>query len=128
MSSYPIRLGYWDTRFKEVLYFPHDSHLILTSPAGTGKFRDVLSGLGGMHPGSLVWIDPKLQAGSVLARHIARTHDVVFLNPFGVLSEYIGAFPHGSLNPLDTLDPSEPAFEVDCDVIAEGIVTEQRNG
>ncbi|HEY4359738.1 MAG TPA: type IV secretory system conjugative DNA transfer family protein [Bryobacteraceae bacterium] len=129
MNNYRIRLGYFDTTFRETLWYPHDSHLIVTAPTSSGKFRDLLAGLGGTFQGSVVWVDSKLQAASVLARRISRTHDVVILNPFKVLPEFIGRYPHISSNPLDTLDPTLPSFGADCDAIVDGIVTEQgQNG
>ena len=127
MRDHRIRVGYWDRSCKETLWFPHDSHLILTAPAGMGKFRDVLCGMGALWPGSMLWVDPKLQAGCVLARHIAKTHDVQFLNPFGLFPELIGRYPQARINPLDTLDSTVSSFGADCDANAEGVITEQSN-
>jgi len=125
MKRSRIRVSYWDRSCSETLWYPGDTHLILTAPAGAGKFRDVLCGLGALWPGSMIWIDPKLQAGAVLARHIARTHDVQFLNPFRILPDYLGRFRHARMNVMDTLDPELDSFVTDCESIADGIVVEE---
>jgi type IV secretion system protein VirD4 len=127
MKRSRVRIGYWDRTCAETLWYPGDTHLTLTAPAGSGKFRDVLSGIGALWPGSLVWIDPKLQAGAVLARHISKTHNVQFLNPFNILPEFLGRFPHARMNVMSTLDPSQDSFGADCESIAEGIVVEEGN-
>ena len=126
--KYRIRLGYWDRSCTETLYYPGDSHLMLTAPSGKGKFRDVLAALGMLWPGSLVWIDPKLQAAAVLGRHIAKTHDVQIQNPFNILPEFVGKFPHAGLNVMDTLDPALPSYTTDCEVVGDGIVVEDSHG
>jgi type IV secretion system protein VirD4 len=120
-----VRIAYWDRSCRETLWYPHDAHLMLTAAGGMGKFRDVLCALGALWRGSMLWVDPKLQAGSVLARHIAKTHDVQFLNPFRALPDFVGRYPHALMNPLGTLDPTLDSFGADCDGIGEGIVTEQ---
>ena len=125
MTDYGIRLGYWDRTCRETLWFRQDGHLTLVSPSGQGKFRDVLCGAGALWPGSILWIDPKLQAGCVLARHLSETHDVQLLNPFNLFPERLGQFKQALVNPLSTLDCSLDSFGADCDVNAEGIVTEE---
>jgi type IV secretion system protein VirD4 len=81
-------------------------------------------------PGSLIWVDPKLQAAAVLGRHLAENlkHDVKVLNPFGILEPYLRALKPARYNPMACLRPNWLGFGADCESIAEGIVVEEMRG
>ena len=125
-----VRIGYSDNTFREKLYFPHDSNLILVAPAGSGKWRDVLCAIALDWGFSLIWIDPKAQGVSVVGRHRQKRlkQRLEILKPFDVWPQYIGDFGTAQFNPLTTLDPSSPGFGADCENIADGIVTEDMRG
>jgi type IV secretion system protein VirD4 len=125
-----VRIGYWDRSFRQKLYFPHDSNLILVAPAGSGKWRDVLSAIALEWGFSLIWIDPKAQGVSVVGRHRQKRlkQRLVILNPFDILPQYLGDFGTAHYNPLETLNPALDSFGADCESMADAIVTEETRG
>ena len=117
-----IRIGYWDRTCKTKLYYPHDSHLILTAPAGSGKGRDILVPALLEYEGSCVVIDPKGQLASVCGPYLAKTkHRAFALNPYGILQKNLGPLTNAGFNPLAVLDPGSSSFGADCDSLAEAI-------
>ena len=118
-----IRIGYWDRTCKTALYYPHDSHLILTAPAGAGKGRDILVPSLLEYDGSVVVIDPKGQLAAVCGPYLARKkHRVFALNPFRILPKNLAPLAAAGFNPLTVLDPTSLSFGADCDSLAEAIV------
>jgi type IV secretion system protein VirD4 len=125
-----IRIGYWDKTCRTPLYYPHDSHLILTAPAGSGKGRDILIPSLLSYKGSVVCIDPKGQLAAVTGNFRAqRLRQRVFvLNPFKILQSSFRGLSHAGFNPLAVLDPRAAAFGADCDSLAEAICYHDRAG
>ena len=119
-----IRIGYWDRTCKTPMYFPGESHLILTAPSGAGKGRDILIPALIEFEGSMVVIDPKGQLAAVTGPHRAKglRQRVFVLNPFNILPENLGCLPHAGFNPLAVLNPAADSFGADCDSLAEAIV------
>lgn len=123
MNRPKIRIGYWDKTCKEKLYYPHDSHLILTAPAGSGKGRDLLIPALLEYEGSCVVIDPKGQLAAVTAPYRASIGQRVFvLNPFKILAPCFAGLLDAGFNPLTVLNPKADSFGADCDSLAEAIV------
>lgn len=124
-----IRIGYFDQKCRTPLFYPHDSHLILCAPAGSGKGRDILiPALLDQHSSrrSCVVIDPKGQLCAVTAHYRARMGQRVFvLNPFRILPESFRGLIHVGFNPLLMLDPKSLSFGADCDSLAEAIVYDE---
>lgn len=125
-----VRTGYWNKTFREKLYFPHDSNLMLVAPAGGGKWRDILCPLAIEWGYSLIWIDPKAQALSVVGRYLRDVlkHQVEVLKPFDILPKHIGGFGTAYFNPLTRLNPAADSFGADCEGIADAIVVEETRG
>jgi type IV secretion system protein VirD4 len=119
-----IRLGYWDETCRTPLYYPGDSHVILTAPSGAGKGRDLLIPALIEYPGSTVVIDPKGQLAAVTGPHRAvhMKQRVFVLNPFNILPDNLGCLTHAGYNPLGMLNPKADSFGADCDSLAEAIV------
>ena len=119
-----IRLGYWDKTCKKPMYYPGESHLILTAPARSGKGRDLLIPALIEYEGSVFVIDPKGQLAAVTGPHRAKhlRQNVFVLNPFNILPDCLGSLPHAGFNPLAVLDPKADSFGADCDSLAEAVV------
>lgn len=126
MNRPKIRIGYWEKECRTRLFYPHDSHLILTAPAGSGKGRDLLIPAlldDNMKNRSCVCIDPKGQIAAVVAHYLQSIgHRVDILNPFKILPESFRGLTHAGFNPLLQLDPSAESFGADCDSFGEAIV------
>lgn len=76
------------------------------------------------YEGSAIVLTCKGDLCAITADHRRKRlkQDVVVLNPFNVLPDYIGHLAHCGINPLDSLNPNLDAFGVDCDAQAESIV------
>ena len=126
MNRPKIRIGYFEKACRTPLFYPHDSHLILTAPAGSGKGRDLLIPAlldDNMKNRSCVVIDPKGQLAAVCGHHLQSIgHRVFVLNPFKILPESFKGLTHAGFNPLLQLDPSAESFGADCDSFGEAIV------
>jgi type IV secretion system protein VirD4 len=120
-----IPLGYWDNSFKEPLKYPGHAHGILCGPTRSGKFRDILCQILMSYTGSMFVIDNKAQAAAVTARYRRDVlgQDVCVLNPFNILPDYIGRFPHAQYDPVASqVDPKSDTFAADADTLYEGIM------
>jgi type IV secretion system protein VirD4 len=134
-----IRIGwnYDEEKMRPVpLYYPGDSHLILTAPSGSGKGRELLIPALIEYEGSTVVIDPKGQLCAVTGPGLAkRGKRVLVLNPFNILPRSIGSLaspgkqlPHVGFNPFAVLNPDADSFGADCDALAEAIVLHEGGG
>ena len=123
-----VRIGYWDRTCKTPLYFPGDSHLILTASSGSGKGRDLLLGALMEQKSSALIVDTKGELCCVSGRARSEMGELVVLSPFPVWPEHIGRFQHAGFNPLAVLNPRAKSFGVDCDAIAEAIVFHEGGG
>ena len=147
-----VRLGYTED-FRSVIRYefkdadgdliPGEAHLITVAPTRSGKGRDVLIPALLEFEGSCLVIDPKGQLAAVTGPERARMGQrVKILNPFKILPEVLG--PDGpehfgrlnpedksrvtfdaKFNPMATLDPASESFGVDCDNIADSVVTHE---
>ena len=118
-----IRIGYWDKSCTTPLYYNGKAHLFLIAPARSGKARDLLIAALEEYLGSVIVIDPKGQLAAVTGPWRKKMGQRVFvLNPFKILSDYLGGLIHAGFNPLAVLDPNSESFGADCDSLAEAIV------
>lgn len=138
MTPKGVRLGY-NSEFTEVFRYPGAAHLITVAPTRSGKGRDVLVPALLEYEGSCIVIDPKGQLAAVTGPQRARMGQrVLILNPFKILSDVLapGTRYHfrglearcifnAKFNPMAALDPASEAFGVDCDNIADAIVTHE---
>ena len=117
-----IRIGYTDKTCRQKLHYPHDSHLLLCAPAGSGKGVSIIVPALMEYQGSCVCIDPKGENAAVCAAELMRQGINVFqINPYNILPEALGHIPAIGYNPLVTLDPRSHGFGSDCDSLAEAI-------
>ena len=72
----------------------------------------------------MVAVDPKGEMAAVTAKQRAKYGRVVILNPFGVICDHFGYdYMEGcGFNPLCSLDPSSPGFNVDAGLLAEALI------
>ncbi|MEZ0611358.1 type IV secretory system conjugative DNA transfer family protein [Fibrella sp. WM1] len=109
--------------------FKDKGHVLTVAGTRGGKGTNLiipnLLGLGG-YQGSWVVIDPKGENAAITARYQReRGQNVVILNPWGLLEEYIGEAQ--SYNPLDILaDTSSIHLVDDAQMIAEMLVPVER--
>ena len=119
-QAYNPNFGNDPPAFRGILY-NGDAHLITTAETGSGKFRDVLASAMMCYPGSLIVVDPKLEAACVTRRsRLAHKNKVMALNPFHLFPDKLGA--PATYNPMDTIDANRLGFGADCDSLAEAIV------
>ena len=133
-----VRLGY-NHDFTEVYRYPGDAHLITVAPTRSGKGRDVLVPALLEYEGSCIVIDPKGQLAAVTGPQRARMGQrVLILNPFRILPDALAPNTryhfrglesrcvfNAKFNPMAALDPDAESFGVDCDNIADAIVTHE---
>jgi len=141
----PVRIGYIDRSFREVMMYPGNAgHLVTVAPTGSGKGRDVLIPAlldESMKQQSCIVVDPKGQLASVTGPQAARMGKrVVILNPFSIWPECIGPGAArfrgleklcdftGAYNPMATLDPSSDAFVPDAEGLGQAIVYQEHEG
>ena|SRR5579863_8498654 len=120
-----MRLGYWDTSFREPLYFPGDAHGVLCGPTRSGKGATFLAQLLMSYEGSTLVVDPKGQLAALTARYRREVlkQEVYVLNPFKILQPYLGGFKHAQFDPLNScLDPESDDFAADADNLADGLL------
>jgi type IV secretion system protein VirD4 len=140
-----IRLGYTND-FSDPIRYTGEAHLISVAPTRSGKGRDVLVPALLEYEGSCIVIDPKGQLAAVTGPQRARMGQrVIILNPFKILSDvlapnspkHFGALSpeqksrcvfNATFNPLAALDPASESFGVDCDNIADSIITRDPSG
>lgn len=146
-----IRLGYrqsgavirYEFEDRDGDTVPGEAHLITVAPTRSGKGRDVLVPALLEYEGSCLVIDPKGQLAAITGPERARMGQrVIILNPFKILPGDLG--PDGpehfgrlneedkarvtfnaKFNPMAALDPASDSFGVDCDNIADSIVTHE---
>ena len=117
-----IRIGYTDKTCRRKLYYPHDSHLLLCAPAGSGKGVSIIVPALMEYQGSGVCIDPKGENAAICAAELMRQGvNVLKINPYNILPEALGHIPSIGYNPLVSLDPKSHGFGSDCDSLAEAI-------
>lgn len=122
---------------KGLLYairYVNDKHLITIAPSGTGKNRCVQIPNLLLNQNSIIAVDPKGENAAVTAkRRRDDGHNVLILNPFGVLkshfekegfrSEETSEFISACFNPLERLDSENENFVADvyalCDALIE---------
>ena len=83
----------------------------LIGDSGEGKGRSVLVRNAAKYDGSLLLVDVMGEGALTTAQVRARDHGVLVLDPMGVCAEWRGGEQlglEGGLNPLDTLDRSDP--------------------
>jgi type IV secretion system protein VirD4 len=122
-----IYLGrYYDSendRAGDEIPYNGERHLLIFGPNGSGKGTRFLipNLLNGLEDRSVIVIDPKGELAAVTADHRRRLgHDVVILNPFGVLEDLLGE--SAGFNPLASLDPQSPYFYDDAAAIGEALI------
>ena len=137
-----VRLGY-NGALTEVIRYKGEAHLITVAPTRSGKGRDVLIPALLEYEGSCIVIDPKGQLAAVTGPQRARMGQrVIILNPFKILPDVLApdspyhfrGIPNvdelvtfdGKFNPMAALDPDSESFGVDCDNIADSIVTKDQ--
>ena len=124
-----IRIGYTDKTCRQKLRYPHDSHLLLCAPAGSGKGVSIIVPALMEYQGSCVCIDPKGENAAVCAAELMRQGvNVSQINPYNILPEALGHIPAIGYNPLVTLDPRSHGFGSDCDSLAEAICYRETGG
>jgi type IV secretion system protein VirD4 len=113
--------------------YSSDRHVVTIGPNGSGKTRKLLMpNLLRLGDWSCVVIDPKgeLAAHTAVWRAAQRGHEVVVIDPFGVVeANYPRLFAkHSDLlkshgfNPLATLDPDSPSFVDDAKALAVALI------
>jgi type IV secretion system protein VirD4 len=125
-----IRLGYWDPSCAETLSYPGDAHGFICAPAGEGKGRDLLIPMLLTCRKSCLVIDIKGQAAAVTARYRQDVlgQEVLLLNPFNILPEYLGRFHHARFDVTQTLDPDSDTYAADADNIVEACIVPDPHG
>jgi len=100
-----------------------EAHLLVIAPTGAGKGRGVIIPNLLHYDGPAIVVDVKGEAAAVTARYRREIgHEVVTLDPFGVLSSQTG-----SLNPLDLLATSPGTVADDAFMLGEMIVGGSRS-
>lgn len=90
--------------------YSDEGHLMTIAPTGSGKGVSSVIPTLLTYPGSIVVVDPKGEAAFITARcRRAMGQQVVFLDPFGVVTEKTDGF-----NPLDIVVPGQPSTEDDA--------------
>ena len=93
-------------------------HLLTVAPAGAGKsVATIIPNLLG-HLGSVVVLDPKgeLYQATAEHRHTRLGHKIIRLDPFGLAGP---AGTSDTLNPLDFIDETDPAFVDEVRTLAD---------
>jgi type IV secretion system protein VirD4 len=111
-------------------FFKGDEHFLLIGPTRSGKGRSILA------PNlildcsrSAIVVDPKGELANWTADHRkAQGHEVIYLDPFGVLGDMPQAAARArGFNPLLALDPTRPEFLDDVMSATEAIVQVKPN-
>ncbi|MBF0098573.1 MAG: type IV secretory system conjugative DNA transfer family protein [Magnetococcales bacterium] len=110
----------------ESVVFQGDEHVLLIGPTRCGKGRRLLAPNLILHPEhSAIVVDPKGELARWTGRYRAQQgHEVIYLDPFGVLGEQAES---RSFNPLLALDPTSDAFLDDAMGVAEALVMIEGN-
>ena len=101
-------------------------NLLVFGPNGKGKgTRLMMPNLLQMSGSSVVVVDPKGELAAVTAPYRRTLGRVVILNPFGVLTNHrgYGDLKSSGYNPLATLDPTAPSFNVQASLLADAMIT-----
>jgi type IV secretion system protein VirD4 len=103
---------------------PGQNSVIVIGPPRSGKGTGELVPMLLEYEGSAIVISAKADLCAITADHRRKRlkQDVSTINPFNEAPDYIGHLPNLGFNPLDTLDPDEDSFALDCDAHAESIV------
>lgn len=108
----------------EPVTFHGDEHILLIGPTRCGKGRRLLAPNLILHPEhSALVVDPKGELARWTGNYRAEQgHEVVYLDPFGVLKGKEGENISHGFNPLLALDPESDDFIDDAMGIAEALV------
>jgi type IV secretion system protein VirD4 len=114
-----------EKEFKPVVY-SGDRHALTIAPNRSGKLTTVIAQTLLTYRGSVVVTDIKGELAAITARRRREMgHEVVILNPFGVLQKDLearGFARSARFNPLATLDPKDPLYSTDVKEIAHALV------
>ena len=109
----------WDNK---ILRYPGEAHLLTFAPTGSGKGVSAVIPNLLDYDGSVVCIDPKGENAAITARRRREMdQDVHLLDPWGLAGQGTSSF-----NPLDWLDPDGPNFVDDAMMMADTLVTNDR--
>lgn len=112
-------------RVGDKLRYTGERSIIIFGPNGSGKGDRLLAPNLFQSVGqSLLVVDPKGELAAMTAPFRRTLGRVVILNPFGVLTDYVGYQDLRSegYNPLAYLDPSSPSFNADASLLAEAMI------
>ena len=110
-------VGRGTRRRAPLLRYTGDAHLLTLAPTGAGKGVSCVIPTLLSYPGSILVIDPKGENYAVTAAYRRSIgHDVVALDPFGLVDGT------GQFNPMASIDPWDTASIDDAAALAEMLV------
>ena len=110
-------VGRGTRRRAPLLRYTGDAHLLTLAPTGAGKGVSCVIPTLLSYPGSILAIDPKGENYAVTAAYRRSIgHDVVALDPFGLVDGT------GQFNPMASIDPWDTASIDDAAALAEMLV------
>lgn len=129
MHDDPVRLGrLFDLdrhRVGDKILYGGERNLLVLGPNGSGKgMRLLVPNLLQSVGKSIVVIDPKGELAAITAPFRRSLGPVVIVNPFGVLTDIPGYedLHSDGFNPLASLDPADPSFNVKASLIVEALM------
>lgn len=124
MKHKGIRIGYsreWD----HVLRYPGPGHLITVAPTRTGKGRDILIPALLDWPHSCIVIDPKGELAAVTSARRRRFGDVVYLDPYRLLSKLMKGAKPSRYNPMARLQAGSLELSAQTEKISDGLIWDE---
>jgi type IV secretion system protein VirD4 len=123
-----IRLGH-SQESGALLRYRGRGHLGLIGPSRNGKDRDVTIPFLLDFPESLVVIDCKEgELSCVTSRKRRQFGEVIYLDPYHLVSRYLKDAQSSRYNPVDILDPNSIEYSALAQKIADALIVEERGG
>jgi type IV secretory pathway TraG/TraD family ATPase VirD4 len=127
-KRYGIRLGH-SQESGAVLRYPGRGHLGLFGPSRGGKDRDVSIPFLLDCPDSVIVIDCKEgELSCVTSRKRRQFGEVIFLDPYHLVSRYLKDAQPSCYNPASILDPNSIEYSALAEKIGDALIVEEKGG